>query len=487
MFLLDIDFESKEPIYKQIVEQIIIMIEEGTLSSGSKLPSTRELSLILNLSRNSCIHAYEELETREYISIIKGKGTFVSNVQKHLNKGWNIAWKKQCNDYANRAVELDIIKSEPVTKKGMISFKSIAPDEKLFDLEQVRRNFLNGIALEGEKLLNYGYARGYRPLIEYLKIYLKDKGICLEGKDILITNGFTEAFDIILSSITRPGDTIICENPTHNTAIKIIKLHELNIQGISMEAGEVNIEELEKALLMNNSKLVYLIPSYHNPMGTVMSASKRKEVYELCKKYGIPIVEDGFNEELLYSSSHVSSIAAVAGMDNGVIYLGSFSKVLFPGIRVGWIVADKGLIEVLESVKRSRNIHTSVLDQVLLYQFLKSGDFEMYMRKSRKFYREKYEFSIECSKKYLPHSKVYGEGGLYIFIELEGIDSRELLKCAMERGVIFMPGDIFFVNNEGKNTFRLGFSRLSLPDIEKGFKLIGKCIREIKEQSSKNK
>ncbi|GLC30936.1 PLP-dependent aminotransferase family protein [Clostridium omnivorum] len=480
MFLLDIDLESKEPIYKQIVDQIITMIEEGTLTSGSKLPSTRELSLILKLSRNSCIHAYEELEAREYISIIKGKGAFVSNVQKHLNRGWNIAWKKQCSDYAKRAVELDIIKSEPVTKKGMISFKSIAPDEKLFDLEQVRRNFLNGIALEGEKLLNYGYAKGYRPLIEYLEIYLKDKGICLEGKDILITNGFTEAFDIILASITKPLDSIICENPTHNTAIKIIKLHELNIASVSMENGEINVEELEKALSSGNNKLVYLIPSYHNPMGTVMSASKRKEVYELCKKYNTPIVEDGFNEELLYSSSHVSSIAAVAGMDNGVIYLGSFSKVLFPGIRVGWIVADKGLIEVLESVKRSRNIHTSVLDQMLLYQFLKSGDFELYMKKTRKFYREKYEFSIECSKRYLPHSRIYGEGGLYIFIELVDIDSRVLLKRAMEKGVIFMPGDIFFVNEKGRNTFRLGFSRLSLKDIEKGFRIIGKCIEDIK-------
>lgn len=480
MFLLDIDLESKEPIYKQIVDQIIRMIEEGTLTSGSKLPSTRELSLILKLSRNSCIHAYEELEAKEYISIIKGKGAFVSNVQKHLNRGWNIAWEKQCSDYASRAVELDIIKSEPVTKKGMISFKSIAPDEKLFDLEQVRRNFLNGIALEGEKLLNYGYAKGYRPLIEYLEIYLKDKGICLEGKDILITNGFTEAFDIILASITKPLDSIICENPTHNTAIKIIKLHELNIASVSMENGEINVEELEKALSSGNNKLVYLIPSYHNPMGTVMSASKRKEVYELCKKYNTPIVEDGFNEELLYSSSHVSSIAAVAGMDNGVIYLGSFSKVLFPGIRVGWIVADKGLIEVLESVKRSRNIHTSVLDQMLLYQFLKSGDFELYMKKTRKFYREKYEFSIECSKRYLPHSKIYGEGGLYIFIELVDIDSRVLLKRAMEKGVIFMPGDIFFVNEKGRNTFRLGFSRLSLNDIEKGIKIIGKCIEDIK-------
>lgn len=455
------------------------MIEEGMLVEGSKLPSTRELSQILSVSRNSCMHAYETLEDEGYIQIIKGKGAFVHQSCKKAGEKWVVNWSKQINAYGNKAVDLDIIKSEAVTGKGMISFKSIAPDEKLFNLEQIRRNFLNSLSLDGEKLFNYGYAKGYRPLIEFLKGYMENKGVNLKDKEILITNGFTEGFDIVLSALTSTGDAIMCENPTHNTALKQLKLHGLEVIGVDFEQGEINTSQLKEKLAQNKIKLLYLIPSYHNPTGTVMSANKRKEIYEFCKSYKIPIVEDGFNEELLYSSSHVSPIAALAGEDNSVIYIGSFSKILFPGIRVGWIAADKNLISILESVKRSRNIHSSVLDQAFLYEFLRSGDFDAYLKKARRYYRDKYRFAIDCAKVYFTKCKIYGEGGLHIFIEMEDMDVRKLLEESMRRGVVFMPGDIFYVDGKGKNTFRLGFSRVDLEEIKKGFKIIGDCMREM--------
>ena len=478
MFFSEIMLNDKKPIYSQIQKEIIKMIEEGMLVEGSKLPSTRELSQILKVSRNSCIHAYEMLEDEGYIQVLKGKGAFVSHKFKKKGSQWSIDWNQRSSLYGNMAVDLDIVKNEAVTKKGMISFKSIAPDEKLFNLEQIKRDFLNGISFEGEKLFNYGYARGYKHLIEFLKIYMKNKGVNLDNKEILITNGFTEGFDIVLSALTSQGDTVICENPTHNTAIKLMRLHGLELIGVDIENGTINTLQLEKSLSQGNAKLVYLIPSYHNPTGTVMSSSKRKEVYKLCKEYNIPIVEDGFNEELLYFSSHISSIAALSGDDNSVIYIGSFSKILFPGIRIGWVAADKKLVDILESVKRSRNIHSSVLDQAFLYEYLRSGDFQIYLKKARKFYRDKYNFAMECAKKYLPRCSIYGEGGLHIFLELDKIDARKLLQSAMRRGVIFMPGDIFYVDNKGSNTLRLGFSRVSFEEMEKGFQIIGQCINE---------
>ncbi len=473
----EINFSGDKPLYLQIKMEIVRMIEEGMLAEGGKLPSTRELAQILGISRNSCMHAYEVLEDEGYLKMIKGKGAFVRHSWNKTGEKWSIDWKKQINPYGNMAVYLDIIKSEPVTEKGMISFKSIAPDEKLFNLEQIRRNFLNSLSLDGEKLFNYGYARGYLPLIKYLKGYMENKGISLKEKEILITNGFTEGFDIVLSALTNMGDTIMCENPTHNTAIKQMKLHNLDILGVDIEQGSISTDQLRERLAENRVKLLYLTPSYHNPTGTVMSASKRKEVYELCKSFKVPIIEDGFNEELLYSSSHVSPIAALAGEDNSVIYIGSFSKVLFPGIRVGWIVADKELISILESIKRSRNIHSSVLDQAFLYEYLRSGDFETYMKKARRYYRDKYKLAAACAKEHFKNCKVYGEGGLHIFVEMEEGDARILLEASMKRGVIFMPGDIFYVNGGGKNSLRLGFSRVSFEEIKKGFKIIGDCMK----------
>lgn len=388
-------------------------------------------------------------------------------------------WKQRVNKYGKMSVDLDIVKNEAITQKGMISFKSIAPDESLFNLDHVKRDFINAVCLEEEKLFNYGYAMGYKPFVEFLRSYMENKGINFKNKGILVTNGFTEGFDIILSVLTSSGNKVMCENPTHNTAIKLMKLQDLEIIGVDIEQGDINTSQLEEKLFCNDVKLVYLIPSYHNPTGTVMSAAKRKEVYELCKKYKVPIIEDGFNEELLYSSSHTSPIAALAGEDNGVVYIGSFSKVLFPGIRLGWIAADKSLIGVLESVKRSRNIHSSTLEQAFLNEYMRSGDFHIYMKKAKRYYRDKYKFAVDCVRKYIPNCKVYGEGGLHIFLEFDNIDTRMLLEAVMKNGVIFMPGDIFYVDGKGKNTMRLGFSRVNYNDIKRGIEVIGSCIKNL--------
>ncbi len=283
----------------------------------------------------------------------------------------------------------------------------------------------------------------------------------------------------MLASITRPGDNVITENPTHNTVIKLMKLHGLNIIGIDMDKDGMKIDLLREKLKKNKVKLCYLIPSYHNPTSIVTSSSKREEIYNILKEFSVPIIEDGFNEELRYTGSHIAPIAALQGQGNSVVYIGSFSKILFPGLRIGWILADDALISILESVKRSRNIHTSSLDQAILYEYLKEGNLEKYIKSIRKEYKKKYEFALNCAKKNIPYSDIYGEGGMHIFIKLRGIDAREVLKECVYKNVIFTPGDIFYVDGGGKNTLRLGISRNSLEEIDKGFKIIGDAITDL--------
>lgn len=474
----DMVLDNENPIYLQIERYIKQMILQGMLQSDVKLPSTRELSTILKVSRNTVMMAYQNLEAEGYIYMIKGKGAFVSKLQIVQKDTWKIDWSRKVNLYTLLAEELDIMKHGVKWEKGMISFTSIAPDENLFDMEEFKRAFLNRVSQEGEKLLNYGYARGYLPLMQYLKKYMNDKGVNTEGKDIIITNGFTEGFDVVLSALTEKGDRIVCENPTHNTAIKIMKMHGLEIVGINMQEDGLNIKELTTRITEKSVKLAYLVPSYHNPTGIVMSPEKRIEVFNIFQQYEIPVIEDGFNEELRYSGSHVSPLIALAGSGNSVIYIGSFSKVLFPGMRIGWILGDQRLISYLESIKRSRNIHTSFIDQAVLYEYLQAGNFEKYIKKIRRIYKEKYEFALECAKKHIPCKKILGEGGMHIFIELDGINCRDLLDKCSQKGVIFTPGDRFYTDNGGKNTFRLGISRVTERDIEKGFRIIGEVIRQ---------
>lgn len=479
----DFKLEADRPVYVQVQDYIKRLITQGALQAGQRLPSTRELAGLLGVSRNSVISAYDSLEEEGFVYAVTGKGNFVADAAvpaAEAAPSWQMSWQDRMNRQARLAVELDHMKrGRPGIRaaKGTISFTSIAPDEKLFDLENVKRAFLDRMAVEGNVLLNYGYAKGYKPLIDYLLKYMERKGVDLSGKDMLITSGFTEGLDIVLSAIGgKPGEggAVLCENPTHNTAIKNLKLHGFAITGIPMEPDGIHLEELERALRRQAYDCAYLIPSYHNPTGIVTSAEKRLALLQLLSRYRVPVIEDGFNEELRYSGSHVAPLIAMAGRGNSVIYLGSFSKVLFPGIRVGWVLADRELIDYLESMKRARSIHTSTLDQSVLYQYLQNGNLEKYLRKARVEYKRKYEWTKACCEQFVPYTRLSGSGGLHLFVEFtDGFDTWELLEACSRQGVIFTPGDMFYTDGGGRHAMRIGFSRVSDEDIGKGMRIIG--------------
>lgn len=482
----DFRLAAGRPVYIQVRDYLKGLILKGALQSEQKLPSTRELGELLGVSRNSVISAYTLLEEEGFIYAQAGRGSYVASDASLPGPAadaepWRMDWKERMSRQARQAVELDHMKRGLRAEKGTISFTSIAPDEQLFDLENVKRAFLDRMAMEGRVLLNYGYAKGYKPLMNYLLNYMESKGVDLQGKDILITNGFTEGLDIVLSALHREaGGAVICENPTHYTAIKNLKLHGFEITGIPMDPDGIDLERLEEALAERVYDCAYLVPSYHNPTGIVTSAEKRLALLRLFSRYRIPVIEDGFNEELRYSGSHVAPLIAMAGTGNSVVYLGSFSKVLFPGIRVGWVLADRALIDSLESVKRARSIHTSTLDQSLLFQYLQNGNLEKYLKKARMEYKRKYEWTKACCERYIPFSRLSGSGGLHLFIEFpEDFDTWKLLEACSKQGVIFTPGDMFYTDGRGRNTMRIGFSRVSDEDIGTGIRLIGETAAKM--------
>ncbi|OWR28326.1 GntR family transcriptional regulator [Saccharibacillus sp. O23] len=476
----DFRAEGDSPAYMQLKTYIETLITQGLMPLHHKLPSTRELAGLLGVSRTTVISAYEALERTGWIEAVKGRGNFVSRAAVHLEEPPGaIDWRQRLSPQAFLSEEMDLMKHGIKWEKGMIAFTSIAPDEKLFDVNGFKRAFLDRMSLEGEVLLNYGYAQGYRPLMQYLMNYMRGKGVETEGKDILITNGFTEGFDLVLTAIGRRSGRILCENPTHQTAIKMMKLHGFEPVGVKMEHDGIHMDELRRTLDEGGFDLAYLTPSYHNPTGIVTSPEKRMELLRLLGEREVPVVEDGFNEELRYSGAHAAPLIACAGTGNSVAYIGSFSKILFPGIRVGWIVADRELIGYLESLKRARTIHTSTLDQALLFQYLHNGNFERYMKRARAEYKRKYESAVRSCREHIPMRAMSGEGGLHVFVELdERLDARAVLSDCHARGVVFTPGDIFFTDGRGRNTLRIGFSRVPEEKIEEGIRVIGEAVTE---------
>ncbi|WP_296648449.1 aminotransferase-like domain-containing protein, partial [Romboutsia sp. 13368] len=277
MLFSNLKINNNEPIYIQIKNHIVDMISKGLIPDKSKLPSTRELSSLIKVSRNSVILAYEELKSEGYIYSIPGKGTFANSKKDTSKSNWYIDWNIIENNYSKTANSMDIIKNEISCTPDIISFKSISPDGELFNMDELKKSFLNRISLEGHKLLNYGYAQGYRPLIDYLFEYMNKKGVDTSNKDILITNGFTDGLDILLSSFTSPGDYVLCENPTHNTTIKIMKALNLNLIPVTIDKNGLDFNMLKKQLIQYKGKIkfAYITPSYHNPTGTVMSPESR--------------------------------------------------------------------------------------------------------------------------------------------------------------------------------------------------------------------
>lgn len=475
----DLKLTSESPIYQQISAYIRELITSGALRKGVRLPSTRELSHILKVSRNTVIMAYQELQDAALIENIHGQGAYVNAVTAHQEQQPVLDWRRRISDYGRTAWDLNETATAWQWRPGMIPFNSLAPDESIFEIEEIKRAFLNRISLEGEKLLNYGDAQGYRPLIEYLKHYLEEKGVDFRGKDLLITNGFTESFSLVMAALTDPGDRVVCENPTHNLALDIMKLSGMQVCGVPMREDGIDPSDLEQALAQPGVKLGFIMPSYHNPTGLVMAPEKRRKVLELFGKYQVPLVEEGFNEELRHSGAHVSPLIALAGAGNGVVCLGSFSKILFPGIRIGWISGDAELIAYLERIKFYRNIYTSLLDQAVLYEYLQNGRFQQYLKRAKKLYKEKYEQALALAGQYIPCRRVWGDGGLHLLIELDGIEARQLLPRCYQKGVLFTPGDIFYSDGSGRDSLRLSVSRVDRWEIEQGFALIGEAIREL--------
>jgi DNA-binding transcriptional MocR family regulator len=240
----DFRLEANRPASLQLKDYLKAAILKGIWQAGVRLPATRDLATILKVSRNTVILAYQFLEDDGFIYTVKGQGAFVAAVatDKTLNAELKLDWDLRVNDYARQAVNLDIEKHELKWEKGMLSFKSIAPDPELFEVEEFKRAFLSRMALEGPKLLNYGYAQGYRNLCEYLIGYMRHKGVDPQDKEILITNGFTEGLQLVLAALTQPGDSIVTENPTHNTALKIMRLAGLLINGVTLHHDGVDLD-----------------------------------------------------------------------------------------------------------------------------------------------------------------------------------------------------------------------------------------------------
>ena len=379
-------------------------------------------------------------------------------------------------------------------KPGIISFAGGFPDSAMFDVEGIKAAVNQALTDEPGGALQYGATEGYNPLREQLAAFMGDRGdgrrensVSVAPDGLIVTTGSQQALDLIGKTLINPGDKVIVEAPTFLATIQCFRLYGAQVIGAPIDEHGVKVDELEKLIAEHKPKFVYLIPTFGNPSGATLSLERRKKVLELAVKYQTPVVEDDPYGDLYFGAHPPPSILAlsaqVPGSRDWLVHCGSLSKVLSPGLRVGWMIAPPELLARATMCKQFSDAHTSTFAQATAAQYLKAGRMPATLAKVRQVYGERARVMGECLKRELGDAITFTQpgGGLFFWARLTGAngklqDAGELAKRAIEQGVAFVPGAPFFAHDPDPATLRLSFATADVAKIVEGMGRLGRAL-----------
>lgn len=377
----------------------------------------------------------------------------------------------------------EILKATSVP--GMIPFAAGNPAPDAFPVAEVREITADILASRPIEALQYGVTEGYPELVGLIRERMKSKyNIGRSFDSILVTSGAQQVMDLSTKVLCNEGDVVICESPSFIGSLNCFRSYNAKIVGVPMEADGMDIEALEKALDENpNAKMIYTIPNFQNPAGVTMSLEKRKKLYELAKAHGVMILEDNPYGDLRVAGEDVPNIKSF-DEDGIVIYSGSFSKILAPGIRIGFTVAPAPVAAKMTVGKQAVDVHTTQLMQMVVAEWMKRYDVDEHIEKIREIYRRKLNLMCDMIDSELGDAVSYvrPEGGLFIWCELpEDIDALEFVKRSAANMVALVPGTAFLTDVDGKsNAVRLNFSTPADDKITEGMKILGRVLKEMR-------
>jgi GntR family transcriptional regulator/MocR family aminotransferase len=485
---IPLDRNSAVPLYEQIETYLRQGILSGSLAPDTRLPASRQLARDLGINRITVENAYAELETEGLIYSRMGSGTYVLPPNPLLTFPkdkpgapwplWQQSLEFQDRTLANRPAEEMSGKATP--RSQLISFASGIGDAHLFPAEDFRKVLQTVMRRDGIAALDYGEPNGHGPLRETITHILASQGLQTRSENVLITAGSQQALSLVSQLLLKPGDVIMVESPTYSGALDLFRALGFKVVGIPVDRHGMQVEALEKLLQQHHPKLIYTIPTFHNPTGTCLSSQRRIQLIVLADRYNIPILEDDFVGDLRYEGR---SQPALKALDPGgrVIYVSTFSKILMPGLRVGFLVAEGPVYDYLVNFKRVNDLATSTLIQGALEVYVTVGRYQSYLRRSCQIFHKRRDAMLSAIQRYLPVeiSLDPPQGGLFIWLQLpENVSSENLLPLAWEEGVDFSPGNGFFPDRMGGgNWLRLNFVAQAPDQIEEGIRRLGKAVK----------
>ncbi|MCE5173570.1 PLP-dependent aminotransferase family protein [Paenibacillus profundus] len=369
--------------------------------------------------------------------------------------------------------------------KSIISFAGGLPAEEWFPVDAIR-NASERVFRQGPQALQYGLTEGTLSLRERLAVRLgSQRNIQAEADELLITSGSQQAIDLFTRAMLDPGDVVLVENPTYLACLQVLGMYNARVIPVESDDNGMVPEDLAAKLKQHQPKFVYVVPTFGNPTGRVWSLERREALLRLCREHEVLILEDDPYGDLRFTSDRVPNIAALEGRtdDRIVAYTSTFSKTVAPGLRTGWIVADERIIRMIARAKQSSDLHSSVLDQLILSEMLLPEVFNLddHIHKLSAVYKERMEtMATELQKDMWRDTKWNTpQGGMFFWVELpEGLDAQTLLKCAVEKGVAFVPGTSFYAGEPKRNTMRLNFSFAQPETIRTGMERLTEAVSE---------
>jgi len=365
-------------------------------------------------------------------------------------------------------------------KPGIISFAGGAPAKEGFPLTRLSEIAKQILRDNGGVALQYGITEGYAPLREWVKERLATQNIGGKVDETIIVSGGQQGIDLAAHSLINPGDGVICEEPTFVGGLNAFRSYNAEIFGASCESDGIDVAAVENILKQNkNVKFIYTIPTFQNPTGITMSLEKRKKLLALATEYDVMIMEDNPYGELRFEGDELPTIKSM-DTEGRVIYVGSFSKILSPGLRVGFVCAEAHLIDRMVVCKQTSDVHTNVFAQMMIYEFVTQHSIDEHIENLRALYGKRCRRMIACMEHYFPPEITFTrpQGGLFIFCTMpSGIDAKEIMKKSLEKNVAFVPGATTMIDDKATySTFRLNYSNMSSEKIELGIKMLGNVL-----------
>jgi len=378
----------------------------------------------------------------------------------------------------------------PAQQPGMISFAGGMPAPDLLPTDAVREASQRVMIERGQQALQYGSTEGYTPLRTWVVDYMSRQGITLNEDNVLIITGAQQGLDLTARLLLNPGDRVVVEAPTFLGALQAFNAYQACYDVIPVDEEGLKIEFLEEAL-RSSPRFIYTIPTFQNPAGVTLSHKRRCTLVEMAAQASVPILEDDPYHQLRYEGEQLPSLlvldANLLGPDNhlghqgNVIYLGSFSKLLGPGLRLGWAIAPAELIRRMVQAKQGVDLHTSLYIQMIVYEVVKGGFFEEHIARLQTVYQGRRDCMLAAMSRYFPPevSWTHPQGGLFVWVTLPlSMNSEELLQKAMRNKVAFVPGAPFYPKKDGFHSLRLNFSYPNSDQIEEGIQRLGEVMEK---------